>query len=81
MDYSHQTPLSMGCPRQDYSDGLPFPSPGNLPDPEVESMSTAWQADFLPLSHQESLRGVIQSIKKSLFEDMKWLKISAELRG
>ena len=71
----------MGCPRQDYLDGLPLPSPGNLPDPEVESVSTAWQADSLPLSHQGSLRGALQSILKNLFEDIKWLKISVELRG
>jgi len=30
--------------------GLPFPSPGNLPNPGIEPTS-AWQADSLPLSH------------------------------
>jgi len=29
----------------------PFPSPGDLPDPETESASPAWQANSLPLSH------------------------------
>ena len=33
-----QTPLSMGFPRQEYCSGLPFPSPGNLPDPEIEPL-------------------------------------------
>ena len=28
---THQAPLSMGFPRQEYWSGLPFPSPGNLP--------------------------------------------------
>ena len=28
-----QAPLSVGFPRQEYWSGLPFPSPGNLPDP------------------------------------------------
>ena len=28
---THQTPLSMGFPRQEYWSGLPFPSPGDLP--------------------------------------------------
>ena len=40
----------MGFPRQEYWGGLPFPSPGHLPDPEIEPASSAWQADCLPLS-------------------------------
>ena len=31
-------PLSMGFSRQEYWSGLPFPSPENLPDPEIESI-------------------------------------------
>ena len=31
-----QAPLSMGFPRQEYWSGLPFPTPGDLPDPEIE---------------------------------------------
>ena len=34
-----QAPLSMGFPRQEYWSGLPFPSPGDLPDPGMEPMS------------------------------------------
>ena len=34
-----QAPLSMGFPRQEYWSGLPFPSPGDLPDPGVEPTS------------------------------------------
>ena len=48
---AHQAPLSMGFPRQNYWSGLPFPSPENLPDPGIESMSPALQVDSLPLSH------------------------------
>ena len=33
---AHQAPLSMGFPRQEYWSGLPFPSPGDPPDPEME---------------------------------------------
>ena len=51
---AHQAPLSMGFPRQEYWSGLPFPSPGDLPDPGIEPMSSALQADSLPLSHQGS---------------------------
>ena len=36
-----QALLSVGFPRQAYWSGLPFPSPGDLPDPEVEPMSSA----------------------------------------
>ena len=42
-----QAPLSMGFSRQVYWSGLPFPSPGDLPDPEIEPGSSALQADSL----------------------------------
>ena len=40
---AHQAPLSMGFPRQGYWSGLPFPSPGDLPNPGIEPVSPAWQ--------------------------------------
>ena len=43
-----QAPLSMGFSRQEYWSGLPFPSPGDLPDPGLEPGSPALQADSLP---------------------------------
>ena len=51
---AHQAPLSMGFPKQVYWSGLPFPSPGDLPDPGIEPISPTWQANFLPLNHQGS---------------------------
>ena len=36
---AHQASLSVGFPRQEYLSGLPFPSPGDLPDPGIEPMS------------------------------------------
>ena len=36
-----QTPLSMEVSRQEYWSGLPFPSPGNLPDPGIKPASPA----------------------------------------
>ena len=36
---AHQAPLSMGFPRQEYWRGLPFPSPGDLPNPGIEPVS------------------------------------------
>ena len=47
----HQASLSMGISRQEYWSGLPFPSPGDLPNPGFEPMSSALQADSLLLSH------------------------------
>ena len=44
----YQASLSMGFSRQEYWSGLPFPSPGDLPDPGIEPMSPALQADALP---------------------------------
>ena len=41
----------MGFPRQEYWSRLPFPSPGDIPDPGIEPVSPALQADSLPLSH------------------------------
>ena len=43
-----QAPLSVGFSRQECWSGLPFPSPGDLPDPEIEPRSPALQADSLP---------------------------------
>ena len=44
---AHQAPPSMGFSRQESWSGLPFPSPGNLPDPGIEPRSPALQADPL----------------------------------
>ena len=43
-----QAPLSMEFSRQGYRRGLPFPSPGGLPNPETEPGSPALQAYALP---------------------------------
>ena len=51
---AHQTPLSMGFPRQEYWSGLPSSTPGDLPDPGIKPKSTAVQVGSLPLSHQGS---------------------------
>ena len=45
---AHQAPLSMRFPRQEYWSGLPFPSPGDLPDPGIKPWSPALQEDSLP---------------------------------
>ena len=44
---AYQAPPSMGFPRQEYWSGLPFPSPGDLPNPGIEPRSPALEADAL----------------------------------
>ena len=44
---AYQASLSMGFSRQEHWSGLPFPSPGDLSDPGIESESPASEADAL----------------------------------
>ena len=48
----HQAPLSMGFSRQVYQSGLPYPPPGDLPDPGINhvSMSPAFAGGFFTTS-------------------------------
>ena len=48
-----QAPPSMGFSRQEYWSGLPFPSPGDLPNPRIEPRSLALQAHSLPSESPE----------------------------
>ena len=45
---ARQAPLSMGFSRQEYWSGLPFPTPGDLPNPGMEPRSPALLVDSLP---------------------------------
>ena len=45
---AYQAPRSMGFSRQEYWSGLPFPSPGDLPNPVIEPGSPVLQTDALP---------------------------------
>ena len=49
---TYQAPPSMGFPRQEYWSALPFPSPGDLPDPRIKPWSPTLQADALPSEPQ-----------------------------
>ena len=48
MDCTHQAPMSMEFSRQEYWSGLPFPFPGDLPNPGIEPRSPPMQVDSLP---------------------------------
>ena len=52
-----QAPLAMGFSRQEYWSGLPFPSPGDLPNPGIKPRSPALQADSLPTAMREAQEG------------------------
>ena len=58
-----QAPLSMEFSRQEYWSGLPFPSPGDLPDPEIKPMSPASPAlaggFFTTSATWEALQGLL----------------------
>ena len=56
----------MEFPRQEYWNGLPFLSPGNLPHPGIEPASPALQADSLLLSHRGSPEGSQQLLLSRL---------------
>ena len=49
---AYQAPPTMGFFRQEYWSGLPFPSPGDLPDPGIEPGLLHWRQMLSPLSHQ-----------------------------
>ena len=65
---AHQGPLSMGFSRQEYWSGVPFPSPGDLPDPGIKPGSPPLQADWL------SYKGSPLYVKTNYREtdDMHW---------
>ena len=45
---AYQAPLSVEFPRKEHRSGLPFPSPGDLPDPRIEPWSPTLYTDALP---------------------------------
>ena len=72
MDYNPPGSSVLGISQQEYWSGLPFPSPGVLPDPGIKTTSPALQADSLPLSHLERPLLKIKSFfKKSKNRDKK----------
>ena len=60
---AYQAPLSMEFSRQEYWSGLPFLSPGDLPNPGIKPRSPALQADALPSEPPEkpNLDGILKS--------------------
>ena len=69
---AHQAPLSRGFCRQVYWSRLPFPPPGDLPDPGIEPTAPVLQMDSLPLSHWGSPWGRIKIHKSQNKEHRRW---------
>ena len=67
-----QALLSMGFSRQEYWNGLSCPSPGDLSKPEIEPASPAFQANSLPLSHQEILNYLV-TLKNPMVSLAVWI--------
>ena len=66
---AHQAPLSIGFSRQEYWSGLPFPSPGGLPNTGIKPRSPTLQADALTSAPPgKPLNTRIQSLRKPHIE-------------
>ena len=62
---AYQAPLSMGFSRQEYWSGLPFPSPGNLPDLGIEPRFPALDADALTSEPPGKTRTILREKNKT----------------
>ena len=54
----HQAPLSLGFPMQEYWSGLPFPSPGDLPDPGIIPVFPALAGGFCRATREAPCKGM-----------------------
>ena len=57
---THQAPLFMEFSRQEYSSGLPLPSPGDLSDPGIKPTSPVLQVVFSPGKPLETTKAAFQ---------------------
>ena len=72
MNVAHQAPLSMGFSRQKHWNGLPFPSPEDLPDPRIEPVSLTYPVlggrfFFLPRVTPGSPNALMKSFNLTIF--------------
>ena len=78
---ARQAPLSMGFPRQDYWNGSPFLSPGDLPNSGIELWSPELQADSLSFEPQGDLFTLEMQVKEKEHKTIKYyfvLKLLAQ---
>ena len=55
-----QAPLSIGFSRQEYWNGLPFPSPGDLPDPGIEPLAPVCLLHCRQILYRQSYEGSLE---------------------
>ena len=72
---THQAALSMGFPKKECWSGLPFPSPGDLPDSGIEPGSLALQAD----SSLSELPGLAHNERHNSPEEIMTLFVKREM--
>ena len=68
---TYQAPPSMGFSRQEYWSGLPFPSPGDLPDPRIKPRSPALPADALTSEPPGKPLAIINMLGHSKLDSLK----------
>ena len=75
-----QTLLFMEFTRQEHWSGLPFPSPGDLPDPGIESVVAALQVDSLlsELAGKPNFNNPATQIHRLHFQDLQTLPLSVK---
>ena len=74
-----QPPLSMEFSRKEYWSGLPFPSPGDIPDPGVEPTSPASAGGFFTPSHLGSIVDLILGWNQDAHSDQKEVQCPGEI--
>ena len=81
---AHQAPLSIGCSRQEYWSGLPFPPPGALPHPGIKPTflsSPAWAGGFFTMIATWEAWMLVGGQCKSLLWMEKWVPRQSILEG
>ena len=76
-----QAPLSMGFSRQEYWSGLPFPSPGDLPDSGIEPKSPVSPVRQMMLSHQRNPHSFLSSNNMPLYGWTRFVSIHSFTDG
>ena len=67
---AHQDPLSMGFPRQKYWSGLPFSSPGDLPDTGIKPASPALAGRFFITEPPGKTQGFNYGMLNAIFSSL-----------
>ena len=65
---ARQAPVSMGFPRQEYWSGLPFPSPGDLPNSGIKPLSPALAGGFFTAESPQEPFSSIAGTKAQVFQ-------------